>query len=1003
MSRKFYWFQLFLFLSFYFGLSQNSMIYLHENLEFNRAIELYKDHQYLSAMTLFKKVKNKNSNLEVDSDCSYFIANCALKLEQDNGESLMEDFIKKYPNSNKNSNAYQDVAHFYFSNGKYRDALIWIEKIDYSNIDRLEIDRFNFMKGYCYFSQKNVKEATPLFEKVVNSKIYGSQAKYYLGFMEYEVDNYKKANTYFEAVGDEKKYKEKMAYFQADMNFKLGNFQKAIDLGKDAMKKADASEKSELNKIIGESYFNLKKYTEAIPYLEQYKGKKGKWNNTDFYLLGYSYYKQNDFENAINQFNKIISGNDYVAQNAYYHLGESYMKSDRKQEAFNAFKNASEMDFEPKIQEDAYYNYAKISYEIGNPYKSVPEVLNNFIAKYPNNPNNPEIENLLISSYVTAKNYKDALILLEKNKTNANKETYQKVLFYRALELYTDSFYSEALSLLKKSIAENKNAIILARATFWQAETEYVLEQFEQAATNFNQFFNLIESKNTLEFKNANYHLGYTYFKLKNYDNAITQFDLFIKTNPIDKARLNDATLRMADAQFVTAKYWPALESYNKVISYKLIDTDYAAFQKSICYGFINKTEVKIEELNTFLKNYPKSKYRNDALFELANTYTNTDKSTLAIATFDQLINEQKNGIYTSKALLRQGLIYSNTQKPDLALSKFKKVASDFPKTEEALEAVTAAKEIYVNTGRVDEYATWVRTLDFVNVTNAELDNTTYEAAERQYEMNNTKAALLGFANYTKSFPDGIHSLKANFYAAQLYFGNNQANQSIVHYQFVINQSASEYTEQSLARLCEIYLKNNDYKNAIPVLKRLESEGNFPQNISYAQSNLMRTYYEEKEYENALIYTEKILNNPKLDEKLKFDAQIVIARSAIKTNDEPKAKIAYSKLIKAKGELGAEAHYYEAYFKNKEGKYDASNKVIAKINKDFQGYKYFGVKALLLMAKNQYALKDSFSAIYILENIIKNFTDYKDVTDEAQILLDTYKLEESKRNTSVNN
>jgi TolA-binding protein len=54
--------------------------------------------------------------------------------------------------------------------------------------------------------------------------------------------------------------------------------------------------------------------------------------------LGYAYYKQNDFENAISQFNKIINGKDFVAQNAYYHLGESYLKLDKKQEALNAFK-----------------------------------------------------------------------------------------------------------------------------------------------------------------------------------------------------------------------------------------------------------------------------------------------------------------------------------------------------------------------------------------------------------------------------------------------------------------------------------------------------------------------------------------------------------------------------------------------------------------------------------------------------------------------------------------
>jgi hypothetical protein len=47
------------------------------------------------------------------------------------------------------------------------------------------------------------------------------------------------------------------------------------------MAKSNAIEKSELNKIIGESYFNPK-YEQAIPYLAAYKGKK-KWNNTDYY------------------------------------------------------------------------------------------------------------------------------------------------------------------------------------------------------------------------------------------------------------------------------------------------------------------------------------------------------------------------------------------------------------------------------------------------------------------------------------------------------------------------------------------------------------------------------------------------------------------------------------------------------------------------------------------------------------------------------------------------
>src|SRR5690606_36869440 len=149
----------------------------------------------------------------------------------------------------------------------------------------------------------------------------------------------------FEEVKGEERYSEDLSYYQADMNFKLGNFQKAIDMGKEQFDKSSPAEKSQLSKIIGESYFNLGQYSEAIPYLKEYKGTRDKWSNTDYYQLGYAYYKQENYESAIGEFNKIVDGKNAVAQHAYYHLAESYLKLDNKQDALNTFKNATEMDF----------------------------------------------------------------------------------------------------------------------------------------------------------------------------------------------------------------------------------------------------------------------------------------------------------------------------------------------------------------------------------------------------------------------------------------------------------------------------------------------------------------------------------------------------------------------------------------------------------------------------------------------------------------------------------
>lgn len=983
--------------------AQKSEIYAPATSDFNRALDLYNNGQYQSAQIIFEKVKSETKNPEIEADCAYYSANCAIRLDQAGADVMMENFVADYPTSTKQNQAYIGVAHYYFEQGRYPQALEWFDKVDENSLTRDEADKFNFQKGYAYFTAKNKKEADKYFNMVINSPEYGSQAKYYLGFMAYEVDNYKEAEKQFKQVEGEEKYKEKLSYFQADMNFKLGKFEKAIELGKAAMPKSNALEKSELNKIIGESLFNLKRYDEAIPYLKEYRGKKGKWNNTDYYQLGYAYYKQGDFENAITQFNKIIGGNDSVAQNAYYHLGESYLKTGRKQQALNAFKNASEMAFDAKIQEDAMLNYAKLSYEIGNSYQPVPDVLSAFLDKYPASPAKSEVEGLLIDSFITSKNYKGALELLEKNK-NSNRAAYQKVTFYRGLELHADGQYAQALSMFKKSIATPQDARFVARAVFWKAETEYILEDFATSLQDFKDFTALPGAPDTPESKNINYNIAYDYFKLKDYDNAADEFQKYIDVVKDDRSRLYDAYLRLADCRFVTKKYWPAMDAYNKVIDMKGVDADYAAYQKAISYGFVNKNDRKIDDFNKFLQQYAKSSYRDDALFELANTYVAENKTDQAIATYDKLIAEGKNGSYASKAILRQGLIYYNAEKDQQALTKFKKVAADYPRTPEALEAVSTARLIYLDNGNIAEYATWVKTLDFVEVTDADLDNDTYASAEKQYLQNNTKQAISGLSGYVSQFPNGIHALKANFYLAQSYYADNQENKSVANYEYVIARPRSEFTEQSLARLAQIYLKGDNTPKTITILKRLEDEADFPQNVTFAQANLMKIYYEQKDYPNAVVYADKVLANPKTDDKVKSDAQIIVARSAMQTGDEAKARVAYARLQTiASGELAAEAWYYDAYFKNKDAKYEASNASVQKLTKNYSGYKFFGAKGLIVMAKNFYALKDSFQATYILESVIKNFTAYPDVVKEAQDELALIKGEEAKTNSSIQN
>ena len=271
------------------------------------------------------------------------------------------------------------------------------------------------------FSAKRYKQAKPFLENVKNIKDYESDAHYYLGHIAYQLEDFDTAASEFSNISDPSQ-KKNLNYFQADMNFRIGRFEKAILLGKEVLKEANTPEDiSEISKIIGESYFNLTQYEEAVPFLEAYKGKKGGWENTDYYQLGFAYYETGAYEKSVEQFNKIKSSKNALAQNAYYFLADCYLRINQKAAAQNAFKSASEMNFDLEVKEDAYFNYAKLSYEIGNPYQNPPQVLVDFLETYPKHSQAKLVGELLVNSYTKDGNYKAAIEILEGKNGYKNK------------------------------------------------------------------------------------------------------------------------------------------------------------------------------------------------------------------------------------------------------------------------------------------------------------------------------------------------------------------------------------------------------------------------------------------------------------------------------------------------------------------------------------------------------------------------------------------------------
>ncbi|MDB2658878.1 tetratricopeptide repeat protein, partial [Flavobacteriaceae bacterium] len=740
-----------------------------------------------------------------------------------------------------------------------------------------------------------------------------------------------------------------VTYYLLDISFKAGRFKKSIDVGLKLLKNSKPKEVSEISKIIGESYFNLKKYKDAIAYLRVYKGKKGKWNNTDYYQLGYAYFKQKDFKNAANNFNKIIDQKNNVSQKAYYNLGECYIYLDKKSEALNAFKSASEMTFDLKVKEDATLNYAKLSYEEGNPFKSVAEVLQDFLTSYPKSTSYDEINTLVVTSYLYQQDYQGALDYLKKKKSKQNQILSYEVSYYRAIQLFNLNKYKEALPYFKEGKKAAETAINLI-ALYWSAETNYRLGNYQVGLEEFMNF-KKIAPRTIEEYQLIDYNIGYSYFKLKAYEAAAVAFENFVETKQNDGVLNDDATIRMGDSFFATKAYQKSISAYKKIVDSYGASADYAQYQIAMSHGFLENNIDKINALESLLNNFELSNFRDDALFQLGNTYSIVKDNESAHLAYNKLFQNFPKSSYIARTLLRDGLLFYNDNENKKALKNYKEIVAKYPNSTEAKEAVSNAKNVYIDLGTIDEYAKWVKGISFINITDADLDNTTYVAAENKLLENNVSKATEGFKKYILAFPEGLHALQANFYLAQLLVKEGLEKEAISNYQYVINQPQSEFSEQALDKLSQILLEEEDWATAIPLLERLEEEANLPLNILYAQSNLMKGYYQSEEFSKAVAYAEKILLQDKIDATVEYDAKIIIARAAFQSEDYPKAEEFYTEVERnANGELKAEALYFSAYFLNKKKQYEISNTTIQRITSDFSTYKYWGAKSFIIMA-----------------------------------------------------
>ena len=992
------------------GISQQTHTYIDPNRAYSRGVELFDERNYQSARQRFEEIypltlqPSDNQSMIILQNLEFYIAASAAEANDKDAELLLNNYYKKYHETDKRRLVYFYLGKYYFQNKKYTESAEWFSKVESEDLSHTQLIEYKFDLAYSYFIKKKFEEAKPLFEEIKDDKEkYFYPANYYYAFICFYEKNYTEALKSFKAIEDSKMYAAVIPYYISQIYFLNKQYEQTVTYLKTNIDRSEVQYKPEMNHLLGEAYFQLSKYADALPLLEHFVSQNQKVRKEDIYELGFCQYQTGQYESAVANFVQLNLLNEKMGQNATYALADCYLHINQKDKARSAFQSASTMDFDNEIKQTSLFQYAKLSVE-SNYTSDAITALETYQANNKGGRYEEESNELLAIVLMKTKNYERAYKIMESlsSMSPTMKESYQKVTYYRAVEIYNDKKYEEVIELCDKSLKFPSSQEFAALSTYLRAESKYQLGDYDKSIEDY-QLFNramkpYMEGKLDVSELRSEYNLGYCYFKKKDFRAARMHFkyaiDQLADTKDVKGKQVFTADLymRLAECYFITKDYANALIYYDKVVANNWLGVEYATYQKGIVLGLLDRNSQKIATLNSLITQYPKSIYIDQAYFEIGETYSEMENSNSAISAYNEVINNYPNSALAPKAYLNAALALYNSNKKDEALNYYKSLTKKYAQSGESKRAIAAIKELSIELGRPDEYADY-------STSAAERDSLTYQAAENAYANTDCLKAINLFENYFNKFPGGLFFAESHFYRADCLIKKKDYSDAFGDYSAIIVSKSNKFYEQSLLNASGIaYYELKDTLKAYELYTKLYDASSTSANTYTATLGVMKTAYYLSKYTDAALYTDKIMNNNNRKEGDVNEALYIKAKVAYLQHQNDVAYLNFNRLSMATvSERAAEAKYMVAYLLHAEGEYKASLDTCFRLKNRFASYDYWVVKGFVLIADDYYALNNSFQAKATLESIIENYKGDPNLLEEARTKLTKLQTDELKK------
>jgi TolA-binding protein len=983
-----------------------------EEVLYQKCLELYNEGVYGAVSHLLleylqnQKYSANTSREDNIKKAALLLAKSAVKLEKQEGEKRITEFVNMYSPDPIASGALREMADFYFNNRDYEQAERYYNKINTYALSKNEREEVNFKKAYLLFVRKKFASAKSKFTQVnYQGSAYYYPANYYLGLCNFYLGKYEDAIRDLNTVKDSKRYSRYIPYYIAQIYFKQKRYDELIRTSVASLENNyNLRNRNEINQLVAQSYFELGDYSSALPYYEYFIERTSRLRTEDFYQAGFVYYQNEKYEKAKRYFEELGDENSKLTQNGLYHLADCYIKIGDKNSARNAFYKCSQLNFDARMRSESHFQYAKLSYELG--YDN--DAILSLQKVSSTDKNYSAAQELLGKIFLSTNNFQKAEQVLGNmnNRSETLNKAFHKVIYYRGVEEYQSGRLDLAKDYFTKASGMRYDEGSRAMALYWLAESSYRNKNYRRSNAILDQYYAVSHNQNINEESGeamALYLNAYNYIKLGNFERAQDLFNQAIlqirrgqfENSYIKNQILPDAHLRLGDCYFKANNYPKALDHYNKVDVSNNQNYVYALYQKAIIKGLRGDRVAKVLDLESIEKRYPDSKYADDALYELGLTYLEIgelNKSRLPLEKLAANYKDQSELI--NQAYLKLGLIAYNQGSTNNAIAYYKACLKNNPSPKESENALIALKEIYIDDlGDPDGYFSIKEEMTGSSYSNAGKDSLNYRVAELKYEDGNYTGAIAAFTNYIQKYPKGIFIISAYYFRGESHFISKDYSEALDNYDYIVNRGRSQHYEDALLKAALIsYNHAEQFDKALKYYVQLDKVAQSQEKRFEAQLGALRSAYKVGDSKIVDEMANKVTGNNLANNDQKGIAYFYLGKINYDRHRMDGAEINFQKASSLLNNVfAAQARYYLAEISYQKGQLNEAKNRCSQANRLNTNYSYWLAKGIILLSDILKDQGDYFNAKAALESLIENYEEDQELIEIAKAKLENLK------------